>query len=52
MAGEVGLETDADRGHARGPLPVGHAPVDLLPVEGVERVSVLAVVPENHVNIL
>ena len=46
VAGEVGLEADADGRDARGPLSVGQAPVDLLTVEGVERVSVLAVVPE------
>ena len=46
MACEVRLETDADGGHSRGPLAVGHAAVDLLPVEGVQRVPVLAVIPE------
>ena len=47
MSGESGLEADADGWDARRPLAVGQAPVDLLPVERVQGVAVLAVVPET-----
>ena len=47
MSGEAGLEADADGRDAGRPLAVGQAPVDLLPVERVQGVAVLAVVPET-----
>ena len=51
VAGEVGLEADADGRHARRPLAVGHAAVDLLPVEAAQRVAVLAVVPSSGIQV-
>ena len=47
MSGESGLEADADGRDAGRPLSVGQAPVDLLPVERVQGVAVLAVVPDD-----
>ena len=47
MSGEASLEADANWRDARRPLAVGQAPVDLLPVERVQGVPVLAVVPDD-----
>ena len=47
VSGESGLEADADGRDAGRPLAVGQAPVDLLTVERVQRVAVLAVVPDD-----
>ena len=47
MSCESGLEADADGRDAGRPLAVGQAPVDLLTVERVQRVAVLAVVPDE-----